>query len=294
VPEGDPFIAVNQPGWQDTNDWKDLNSKFVLMIYRDYVLTGRQDKAFLRETWPAVKEAIAYLRQFDHGGGVPENGGYPDQTYDSWVVRGVSAYSGGLWLAALRAGEETAHTLGDKATEETYHQLFHKAQQTYISKLWNGEYFRYDTESENQNAIQADQLAGQWYANMLGLGDLVPHEMQVSAAKKIFEVNVMKFAGGQMGAANGMAADGSAIDNVQAKEVWAGTTLGFAALLLSEGMKDEAYKSAWGLYHVIYETKGYWFRTPEAWDITGNFRAGMYMRPAGVWAMEMTQPPPAH
>jgi uncharacterized protein (DUF608 family) len=291
VPEGDPFIAVNQPGWQDTNDWKDLNSKFVLMVYRDYVFTGRKDTPFLRETWPAVKEAIAYLRQFDHGGGVPENGGYPDQTYDSWVVRGVSAYSGGLWLAALRAGEETARSLGDKATQETYHQLFHKAQQTYISKLWNGEYFRYDTESENQNAIQADQLAGQWYANMLGLGDLVPHEMQVSAAKKIFEVNVMKFAGGQMGAANGINADGSAIDNVQAKEVWAGTTLGFAALLLSEGMKDEAYKSAWGLYHVIYETKGYWFRTPEAWDITGNFRAGMYMRPAGVWAMEMTQPP---
>jgi non-lysosomal glucosylceramidase len=119
------------------------------------------------ETWPAVKEAIAYLRQFDHGGGVPENSGYPDQTYDSWVVRGVSAYSGGLWLAALRAGEETARKLGDKATEDTYHQLFYKAQQTYIGKLWNGEYFRYDTESENQDSIQADQLAGQWYANML-------------------------------------------------------------------------------------------------------------------------------
>jgi uncharacterized protein (DUF608 family) len=119
VPEGDPFIAVNQPGWQDTNDWKDLNSKFVLMIYRDYVFTGRKDTAFLRETWPAVKEAISYLRQFDHGGGVPENSGYPDQTYDSWVVRGVSAYSGGLWLAALRAGEETARILGDKVTADS-------------------------------------------------------------------------------------------------------------------------------------------------------------------------------
>jgi non-lysosomal glucosylceramidase len=291
VPEGDPFVAVNQPGWQDTNDWKDLNSKFVLMIYRDYVFTGRKDTAFLRETWPAVKEAITYLRQFDHGGGVPENSGYPDQTYDSWTVRGVSAYSGGLWLAALRAGEETALILGDKVTAEEYHQLFQKARQTYISKLWNGEYFRYDTESENQNAIQADQLAGQWYANMLGLGDLVPHEMQLSAAKKIFDLNVMKFAGGQMGAANGMAADGSIINNEQAKEVWAGTTLGFAALLLSEGMNNQAYKTAWGLYHVIYESKGYWFRTPEAWDITGNFRASMYMRPAGVWAMEMAQPP---
>ena len=285
VPEGYPFVAVNQPSWQDTNDWKDLNSKFVLMIYRDYVFTGRKDTAFLRETWPAVKEAITYLRQFDHGGGVPENSGYPDQTYDSWTVRGVSAYSGGLWLAALRAGEETALILGDKVTAEEYRQLFQKARQTYISKLWNGEYFRYDTESENQNAIQADQLAGQWYANMLGLGDLVPHEMQLSAAKKIFDLNVMKFAGGQMGAVNGMAADGSIIDNEQAKEVWAGTTLGFAALLLSEGMNDEAYKTAWGLYHVIYESKGYWFRTPEAWDITGNFRAGMYMRPAafGRW-----------
>jgi hypothetical protein len=59
---------------------------------------------------------------------------------------------------------------------------------------------------------------------------------------------------------------------------------------MSEGLKDEAWKTTWGLYHVIYETKGYWFRTPEAWDITGNFRAGMYMRPTAIWALEMTPP----
>jgi non-lysosomal glucosylceramidase len=57
-------------------------------------------------------------------------------------------------------------------------------------------------------------------------------------------------------------------------------------------MKDEAYRTAFGIYHVAYETKGYWFRTPEVWDITGNYRASMYMRPAATWAMEMTQPPP--
>jgi hypothetical protein len=61
--------------------------------------------------------------------------------------------------------------------------------------------------------------------------------------------------------------------------------------MLSEGMKDQAYRTAWGLYHTSYETKGYWFRMPEAWDITGNYRASMYMRPAAIWAMEMTQPP---
>ena len=290
VPEGDPFVAVNEPGWQDTNDWKDLNSKFVLMVYRDYVFTGRKDIAFLRETWPAVQDAIAYLRQFDHGGGVPENSGYPDQTYDSWVVQGVSAYSGGLWLGALRAGEETARVLGDTGKAEEYHNLFLKAQETYINKLWNGEYFRYDTESGSGDAIQADQLAGQWYANMLGLGDLVPANMQISAAKKIYAFNVMRFSGGTMGAVNGMRPDGSIVDNDEGKEVWVGTTLGYAALLKSEGIPQESYKTVWGLYHVIYESKGYWFRTPEAWDITGNFRASMYMRPAAIWAVEMTKP----
>jgi non-lysosomal glucosylceramidase len=288
VPEGDPFVLVNEPGWQDTNDWKDLNSKFVLMVYRDYVLTGKTDKQFLRDMWPAVQIAMKYLEQFDHGGGIPENSGYPDQTYDSWIVRGVSAYCGGLWLAALRASEETARVLGETQSADTYHAQFLKAQKTYIDKLWNGEYFRYDEQSEYRDSIQADQLAGQWYANMTGLGDLYPKQMQLSAAKKIFETNVMKFGNGEMGAANGMAANGSIIrDNEQAQEVWVGTSFGFAALLLSEGLTKEAYHTAWGIHHVVYETKGYWFRTPEAWDDTGNFRAPMYMRPAAVWAMEM-------
>jgi len=43
-----------------------------------------------------MKEAITYLQQFDHESGIPENSGYPDQTYTSWTVRGVSAYCGGL------------------------------------------------------------------------------------------------------------------------------------------------------------------------------------------------------
>ena len=299
VPDGDPFISVNEPGWQDTNDWKDLNSKFVLMVYRDYVLTGRKDIAFLRETWPAVKAAIEYLRQFDHGGGVPENSGYPDQTYDSWIVKGVSAYSGGLWLGALRAGEETARLLNDAPAAAEYHAIFLKGQKTYIDTLWNGQYFRYDTESENDKLIQADQLAGQWYANMLGLGDLVPRAMQRTTLKTIYDHNVMRFGNGamgagEMGAVNGMAEDGTISTNEEGKEVWAGTTLGYAAMLKSEGMTDESYKTVHGLYNVIYESKGYWFRTPEAWDITGNFRASMYMRPTGIWAMEMTPPADKH
>jgi non-lysosomal glucosylceramidase len=293
VPQEDPFFQPNQFGWQDTNGWKDLNTKFVLMIYRDYIFTGKKDTKFLRETWPAVQEALTYLQQYDHNNdGIPENDGYPDQTYDTWVVRGESAYCGSLWLAALRSAEEIAHVLNDAPAAGKYHELFARAQASYIKKLWNGEYFRYDTASEYRDNIQADQLAGQWYANMNGLGDLVPREMQRSALKKIYDNNVMKFGNGEMGAVNGVSADGTAITtNEQVQEVWTGTTYALAALMLSDGMKDEAYHTAWGVYHVTYETKGYWFRTPEAYDVTGNYRASMYMRPAAIWALEMTHPP---
>jgi non-lysosomal glucosylceramidase len=291
VPQEDPFSMPNQFSWQDTNGWKDLNSKYVLMIYRDYVFTGKKDVKFLRYTWPSVQEALAYLQKYDRDGdGVPENDGYPDQTYDEWVVRGESAYSGGLWLASLRAAEEIGRTLGDSAATSRYHDLFAKAQASYIKKLWSGEYFRYDTMSEYKDNIQADQLAGQWYATITGLGDIVPKDMQQKALKKIYDFNVMKFEKGEMGAVNGMAADGTVIvqpGNQQVQEVWVGTTFSVAALMLANGMKDEGYRTAWGTYHTTYETQGYWFRTPEAYDGSGHYRASMYMRPAAIWAMEM-------
>jgi len=291
VPQEDPFQQINQFSWQDTNGWKDLNTKFVLLVYRDFVFTGSKDKEFLKYAWPAVQQSLKYLEKYDtNGDGIPENQGYPDQTYDEWVVNGESAYSGGLWVAALRAAEEIARQLADSAAATRYHVQFLKSQASYVQKLWNGSYFRYDTLSEYKDNIQADQLAGQWYASMTGLGDIVSPPMQKSALQKIFDFNVMKFADGSMGAVNGMSPNGSVItlkNNEQVDEVWTGTTMGVAALMLSNGMKEEAYRTLWGVYHTTYETKGYWFRTPEAWDSTGNYRASMYMRPAAIWAMEM-------
>lgn len=240
--------------------------------------------------------ALEHLRQYDRDGdGVPENDGYPDQTYDEWIVRGESAYCGGLWLGAVRAAEEIARVLGDNTAAGKYHDLFTRSQTNYIKKLWNGEYFRYDTSSQYRDNVQADMLAGQWYATITGLGDLVPKEMQIKSLNKIYECNVLKFANGEMGAANGMNPDGTEIgpeqSNQQVQEVWGGTTFSVAALMFAEGMKDQAYHTASGVYKVVWEKQGYWFRTPEAWDKTGHYRASMYMREAAIWAMEMTQPP---
>jgi len=294
-PAEDPVILVNQFDWQNTNRWKDLNTKYVLMVWRDFVLDGKSDAEFLRYNYAGVKQAMEYLRQFDReGDGLIENEGYPDQTYDSWVTRGASAYSGGLYLAALRATEEIARALGDGSTASQYHSLFEKARATYIKKLWNGSYFNYDAESRYHDSVMADQLAGQWYANLTHLGDIVPANMRVSALKKIYEFNVMKFGGGDMGALNGMGADGHVqTDNEQIQEVWVGTTFGLCGEMVAEGLQQEAFSTAKGIYDVVYEKKGYWFRTPEAWGTTGMYRASMYMRPGAIWSMEMmTASPP--
>ena len=37
----------------DTADWRDLNPKFVLQVYRDYYLT--KDEQFLKTVWPMLK-----------------------------------------------------------------------------------------------------------------------------------------------------------------------------------------------------------------------------------------------
>jgi len=62
--------------------------------------------------------------------------------------------------------------------------------------------------------------------------------------------------------------------------------------MLGEGMKDEAYKTAWGhLSHRLRNQGLLVSARPEAW---GHHRLTTAppcnMRPAAIWAMEMTEP----
>ena len=138
----------------------------------------------------------------------------------------------------------------------------------------------------------ADQLFGQFYAQMTGLPDVVPREHRDAALKTIYRLNVLGYHGGASGAVNGIMPDGKPdeIDaNSNAFEVWTGVTYALAAFMRSSGMNDESWKTAEGIYRTTYETGGLWFRTPEGWkehDGKWEFRASMYMRPLAVWAIQ--------
>ena len=65
--DDEPWVRVNAYLIHDTADWKDLNLKFILHVYRDYHLT--QDSQYLQDMWPicqvrcAHKYYVLYIRQ---------------------------------------------------------------------------------------------------------------------------------------------------------------------------------------------------------------------------------------
>jgi non-lysosomal glucosylceramidase len=286
-PLEDPWVKINAYNAQDVSHWKDLNPKFVLQVTRDYFVTG--DRAFLEEIWPAVKNAINAMFRFDKDGdGMIENEGFPDQTYDTWSVNGVSAYSGGLWLACLQAGAALAEVMGETALCDSYQNKLSSARAVYQKLLWNGEYYNYDTsDSKHKDSIMADQLAGHWYSHACGLGGIVPEDQARSSLKKVFDYNVMGYEGGRLGAMNGMRPDGN-LDKtgLQSVEIWTGTTFAVAAAMLQAGLEREAFLTAKGIYNMVYEDYGLWFQTPEALSAYESVRAISYMRPLAIWAIQ--------
>jgi non-lysosomal glucosylceramidase len=285
APGDDPFLRLNAYKFQNVNIWKDLNCKFVLQLWRDRVVLD--DPELATSAWPAVIEALDHIAAFDRDGdGLPEHDGEPDQTYDTWPMHGPSAYGGGLWLAALRVAFEIGEVVGDTERVAGYRQTLSRATAAYETGLWNGRHYRYDGGGPSADSIMADQLAGQWYADAIGLGDVVAPGRVLTTLRTIFEANVAGFAAGEMGAVNGTRPDGSVdTSSEQSAEVWVGTTYALAAFMLGRGMRDEAWRTAWGAWNVTYN-RGLWFRTPEAYDEAGNFRASLYLRPLAIWAIE--------
>jgi len=254
----DPWNEMNAYNIHDTSKWKDLNPKFVLQVYRDFAATG--DMSFGIDVWPSVRAAMEYMEQFDRDNdGLIENDGFPDQTYDTWTVHGVSAYCGCLWLAALQAAAAMAFQLGDKDFGEKCKRNFLKAKYAFESKLWNGSYFNYDSgSSSNSKSIHSDQLAGQWYTASSGLPNLFDDYKIRSALQKIFDYNVMKVRGGRMGAVNGMLPNGKVDETcMQSREIWTGVSYAVASTMILAGMKEQAFTTAEGIFIAGWSEDGY-------------------------------------
>lgn len=231
-PDEEPFTLINSYPIHDVAEWRDLNVKFVLQVYRDYeILSGLSKSAqanpnkftsiefidkdsvfdlhiqdnrhkisspenekaskkpaslyingsngkfclmdgltYLKAMYPACKTLIEKTLEWDEDGdGLIENSRSPDQTFDTWVMDGPSAYCAGLWLAALQCFSTMANLIGKPEDSIKYAEILEKGKTSYEEKLWNKTYYKFDTASSAKKAvIMADQLCGHWYLRCCG------------------------------------------------------------------------------------------------------------------------------
>jgi len=187
----------------------------VLWVYREWLVSGNDE--WLISVWPATKKILEFAWKYWDADkdGVME--GMQHNTYDIEFY-GPNTMMGSLYLAALRAAEEMAKCLGEGDKAREYRELFEKGSKWTDGNLFNGEYYEHKVnptaheiwpETQRQLTLRhgkddrfpdcpkwqfgkgclSDQMIGEWYAQMLGLGYLYNPINIKKALKSIFKYN---------------------------------------------------------------------------------------------------------
>lgn len=224
-PAEEPFLMINAYPIHDVSEWRDLNVKYVLQVYRDYHVLNQlaqnnvskssrfssiefidkdsicelylQDNRNNKEDNVVNKSASVYINESNgkiylmdamtylksmyqsckivmdkcfewdlDDDGLIENQNSADQTFDTWIMHGPSAYCSGLWLAALHCMSVMANLLDQSSDCNRYKEMLEKGKESYEKKLWTGTYYQFDINSKN--SLMADQLCAHWYLRTCG------------------------------------------------------------------------------------------------------------------------------
>jgi uncharacterized protein (DUF608 family) len=182
----------------------------VMKFYREWQLYG--DHAYLRDNWEQVKKVLSYAwteRGWDgNRDGVME--GSQHNTMDVNYF-GPNPQMGFWYMGALRAAEEMALAMKDRAFAKKCHTLFEKGSAWMDGNLFNGEYyehritdpetFEYLDMNNPETAVPAfqlgrgclvDQLVGQYMAHICGLGYLGKREHIRTTLQSIMKYNYVE------------------------------------------------------------------------------------------------------
>ncbi|MCC7354263.1 MAG: hypothetical protein IT330_10940 [Anaerolineae bacterium] len=237
----------------------------ILKVYREYRQAG--DRDWLAQMWPRVRQAMTYAFTTWDADGDGLCDGPQWVTYDGYL-QGHNAMVSGLYLAALRACEEMAKLQEDKEFAGECRARYERGRANLDAVLWNGDYYiqKYDAEKhpkrQHGTGCHADQLVGQWWAHLLGLGHLLPAEHVQQALASLFRYN---WRPNQMEHNQGIRPllrddePGLLICTwplggrpgpswrdvtVASDEVWTGTEYAVAGAMLYEGLIEEAFTVA--------------------------------------------------
>ena len=220
-------------------DRVDMNPQYVMMVCRDYLWTGDLD--FVRKNWPTIKRAMVSTQRLDaDGDGIPDSDTRRN-TYDQWDLEGSPAYICSLWLGALRSAIRLAIDLKETEQAQVWTDLLAKASKSFITRLWNGEYFNlWVSDTGKDECCMSDQLSGEWYTGLMGIGHSVPKENILKAIQSVHTHNFDS----EFGLLNATYPPGrhpkfKTHQNLQAAGNWTGIEYANAALMIEMGMVEE-------------------------------------------------------
>ena len=160
----------------------------IMKLYREWQLSGDND--FLARYWPACKSALSFAWK-EKGWDGNRDGVMEGAQHNTMDVSyfGPNPQMGFWYMGALRAAEEMARAMKDKAFAKECRRLFEAGSAWMDANLFNGEYYEQkitDPETfaflpEDSDRIPpfqlgkgclVDQLVGQYMAHICGLGYL--------------------------------------------------------------------------------------------------------------------------
>ncbi|MFH1238617.1 MAG: GH116 family glycosyl hydrolase, partial [bacterium] len=233
----------------------------------------------------SIKRALGWLFTTDkNNDGLPDNEG-ADQTFDLWKFFNTNAYTSGLFLAALRAGEEMAKLKKDTEFAEQCRQWFTRGSRSFEEQLWTGTFYKNCSGKETRDiSCTLSQLNGQWYAHMLNLGYILDKDRVKTAIKTIIELNGR----GTYGALNSVLPDGT-IDKTSnhSRVIWPAMNYVFSALAIYEDMAEPGLnmsKKIWD--NITLNVKNPWNQPDVIYCDNGSYGFGdYYLRNMAVWSI---------
>lgn len=188
----------------------------VIKAYREWKLSG--DDNWLKKNWSTIKKVMDYAQSPENAMRWDENcsgviRGRQHHTFDTELF-GPSGWMQGFYMAALKAASQMAEYLKDYDANRKYTELFEKGYEYTKNNLFNGKYFIQETDIKDKSVTDSfdcsdvfwsdelqevsyqiadgcliDQLAGQWHAKLIGIGNVFDEKQAKTAVINIFKNN---------------------------------------------------------------------------------------------------------
>lgn len=177
---------------EQNNQWAvDAQAGTILRTLREHQMSA--DSRFLRRLWPRVKQSLEFLMSKDADDDGLIDGPQHNTLDADWF--GKVAWLNGLYLAALRAGEEMALESGDNPFAARCRQVFEKGRRNLDETLFNGEYYIQLAEPAHAHTVgsydgcEIDQVMGQSWAWQVALGRLHDESKIKTALQSLWKYN---------------------------------------------------------------------------------------------------------